>query len=498
MNKDPNSTDPVRPEWLPDRETIVYWHWEKGRHGAALTGDEGWRHFLQFLEAEFAKAGVIDIERNAWPFRRWQTSHWPDDSRWSLSVGGERVAVASFGANSGATPREGITAPLALYDKDGGPEALRGKIAVLRTHASPDVIAALASTDYEYRSPPAPFPWPARPETEPWQPSGGADAESVSWRIFPQLMQTRELLAQAQRAGAVGAVLVFDAGRELTSGLYTFPVPALYDMPTLMVDRQVGRAVIDAATSGISATLRLQAEVVDSEAYQLVGFLPGRDYGTSADEVIQLVTHTDGPSISQDNGALGLLGVVRYLSHLPRDRRGRTLMLFLDCRHFMPGQERAFSEQDYFARRPGAREKIVAVIGMEHLGQIEFEEQGHRLVPTGRVDPSMMWVTDHPDLYAIARQAIVDNELPSAVLRNIWREGVHGRSQGRWYGMASPERARGLPAVAIMGTMGAYWSTASGIERTDPDLFRRQVATFVQITSALMDLERERLTPPTD
>jgi hypothetical protein len=486
---------PVRPEWLPDQETIVYWHWEKSRYGPALTGSESWRHFMGFLESEFRKAGAVDVERNAWRFRRWRTSFWPDDSRWSLSVDGERVAVASFGANSGSTPPEGVSAPLALFDKGIEPGALRGKIAVLQTLASPQVIAALANTDFEYRAPPAPYPWLARPQTDAWQLREGGGPESVSWQIFSQLMQTRELLGEAERAGAVGAVLVFDSGRELTVGLYTFPVPGLHEMPTLILDREAGRAVIEAARRGASATLRLQAEIVDSEAYQLVGFLPGRDYGTAADEVIQLVTHTDGPSISQDNGALGLLGLVRYFAQLPQNQRSRTLMLFLDCRHFMPGQEHAFSDQDHFHRRPAVREKIIAVIGMEHLGQIEFEEHGDRLVPSGWVDPSMMWVTDHADLQSLARQAIIDNELPSAVLRNVWRDGVHGRTQGRWYGMASPERIGGRPAVAIMGTMGAYWSASSGMERLDPELFRRQVATLVQITSALMILERDRLHP---
>lgn len=483
----------IRPGWLPDKETIVYWHWEKARHGPAFTGNASWRHFLSFLETEFKKAGVVDFERNAWSFRRWQTSHWPDDSRWSLTVGGERVAVASFGANSGSTPMAGITAPLALPGPDTPARALHGKIAVLRTQAPPDVITELAETDYEYRAPSALFPWPDRPAPDTWQPRDRGNPASVSWRIFPQLMQMQELLVDAIAAGSAGAILVFDASPELAAGLYMFPVPDLYDMPTLILGRRAGQHVIDAAKDGARAMLRLDAEIVEAEAYQLVGYLPGRDYGTSDDQVIQLVTHTDGPSISQDNGALGLLGVLRYFAQIPRDQRARTLMIFLDCRHYMPGQEHAFANQDYFSRHPRARDKIFAVVGMEHLGQIEFEERGDHLVPSGWVDPSMIWATDHAALQSLAREAVIDNELPSAVLRNVWRDGVHGRSQGRWYGMANPDRIGGRPAVAIMGTMGAYWSTSSGIERLDPELFRRQVGTFVQITAGLMNLERDQL-----
>ncbi len=302
-------------------------------------------------------------------------------------------------------------------------------------------------------------------------------------------MQTRELIAAARAGNAAGLVLVLDANRELATGLYTFPVPELYDVPTLILDRAAGDAVWRAAEAGRSATLRLEAEVVESEAWQLIGYLPGRDYGTPDDEVIQLVTHTDGPAVSQDNGALGLLALVRHFAAIPQAERPRTLMLYLDCRHFMPGQEEAFAGQDYFARHPAAREKVVAVVGMEHLGQVEYREEGERLVPTGRTDPSMIWTSDDPRLLGAAVAAVKAHRLPSAVIRNVARPGVHGRSQGRWYGMASPARTGGLPAVAIMGTMGGYWGTSGGVERLDPELFRRQVAVFVQLTAELLTLD---------
>ncbi|MFW6093521.1 MAG: hypothetical protein ACODAC_06055 [Pseudomonadota bacterium] len=473
--------DAVRDVWLPSRAEVVHWHWQKDRHGPALTGNASWQRFMAFLETELAQAGVVDLERNAWSFERWRTSHWPDDSRWSLTVAGRHVEVASFGANSGSTGPDGVTAPLALYEPGDDPESLAGRIAVLRTRLSEETVRALAETDYEYRSPPESYPEPGKPVPK--------TVDSVSWRIFPQLMQTRELIATARDAGAEGAVLIFDAGREQMAGMYTFPVPERYDVPTLMLDRGAGARVVRAARAGASATLRLEAEVVRSEAYQLVGFLPGRHYGTPQDEQIQLVTHTDGPSVSQDNGALGILALVRHYARLPREERPRTLMVFLDARHFMPGQEAAFPDEDYFVRHPDAREDVVAVVGMEHLGQIEYVENGDRLEQSGRVDPSMIWTTDDPALVDVAVQAVQDNGLPSAAVRNVDRPGIHGRGQGRWYGMASFAREAGLPGVAIMGTMGAYWATSSGVARLDPGLFRRQVATFVQITDALMHHE---------
>ena len=126
-----------------------------------------------------------------------------------------------------------------------------------------------------------------------------------------------------------------------TVGLYTFSVPTYHDMPGLILDRDAGAQVIADAKDGKFATLRLDAAVEPSEAEQLIAYLPGKHYGTPQDEQILLVNHTDGPSITQDNGALGLLAIVKYISNIPHEERERTLTIFLDCRHYIPGMEKA-------------------------------------------------------------------------------------------------------------------------------------------------------------
>ncbi|MCH8060077.1 MAG: hypothetical protein IIA11_06425 [Proteobacteria bacterium] len=133
--------------------------------------------------------------------------------------------------------------------------------------------------------------------------------------------------------------------------------------PTLILSREDGAQVIDDAKAGKSATLRLEATLEPAEAYQLIAYLPGKGYGTPADEQIVLVNHTDGPSITQDNGALGLLAIVKYFSHIPQEHRPRTLTIYLDCRHYMPGMEAAHSASTWLRREPQASEKIV---GMMH------------------------------------------------------------------------------------------------------------------------------------
>jgi len=469
----------VRDDWILSEAEAIHWHEVKDEKGPALTGNESWYQFVGYAEEKFREYGVVDIQRNQWKFERWNSSEWPDRSNWSFVSGGEELPVANYGANSGSTGPDGVTAELVYYDETNPPDDIAGKIVVFSTVINQALIEQLADSDYEYRSAVESFPEYGHPI-----PDGLNDYQST--KIFLQLMQIPAFIDVANQGGAAGALFVLDAGRDLMAGMYTFPVPRIYAIPSLYLDRTAGKKVIDDAKAGALATLRLEASTTESTAYQLIGYLPGNKYNTPDDEQIQLVTHTDGPSISQDNGAFGILGVIRYMSRIPQAQRPRTLMVFLDCRHFMPGQEQAFATQDWFARNPSVRDSIVGMIGIEHLGQIEFVEDGDTLVESGRVYASQIWTTNNSNLVELAAKAVENNGLPSAFIRNVARPGVHGNSQGRWFGMAKHAPGLGIPAFAMMGFMGAYWATSSDIERFDASLFRRQVATVVQLTGELM------------
>ena len=57
-------------------------------------------------------------------------------------------------------------------------------------------------------------------------------------------------------------------------------------------------------------------------------------------------------SLIEENGAFGLLGIMSYFNRLPRSARPRTLALYFDCRHFMPGGEGSWEEYDYYQMHP--------------------------------------------------------------------------------------------------------------------------------------------------
>ena len=55
--------------------------------------------------------------------------------------------------------------------------------------------------------------------------------------------------------------------------------------------------------------------------------LPGKNYGTPQDEQVLLATHTDAMSLIEENGGLGMLGIMSYFNHLPRSARPTKLRL---------------------------------------------------------------------------------------------------------------------------------------------------------------------------
>ncbi len=482
----------VNARWITTEQEARSWHAVKDELGPALTGTPSWHRFLEFLETSLDAFGCVDVHRSPWTFTRMESSVWPDDSAWSLSCEGRSVPLANHGANCGLTGPEGVTAPLVLWDPENPPE-VAGKIVVFRPVPRAQVRTAFGTSDYERATP----DYDGESETDSPVP------ESISPGVWDELTASSDFVRAMADARPMGVVFAMNLNRAATEGLYTFRVPEHYDFPSAYVDRTTGDALIADARAGRQATLRVEGERSSSEAYQLVAYLPGRHFATERDQQIHLRTHTDGPSISQDNGALGLLAVVRYMSQIPRRDRPRTLFLELDCRHFMPGAEGTWAHEDYFVKFPGARDRIVAQVAMEHLGQIEYVEAGEAIVASGR--PLATWVYTSADEAMIdaAYAAAVEHRVPRTVIRSPGRPGSHGGSQGPWYGMSRQGALLGLPTFGIQGDVGAYWAVSARMDRFDARLFAKQVAMFAKLTGFLMaaDLSAievapiERVTP---
>ncbi len=476
----------VNPEYMITSSEALDWHRYKDQFGPTYSGNKSWHKFLSITKEKLKAFGVQDLTFNKWTYNRWHTSDWPDDSNWSLKSDGRPVQVAHYGAYSGSTDAEGITAEMALFSPQDALSTYAGKILVVPVAPHPDIPLKedyekwFTLNDYEYLSDPDTFP-PMFTKV--------STSNSVAYDVWWQLRQTININTILAKSQAAGGIIIFDMGYNRLAGLYTFPILKMFNNPTLYLDRNAGGQVIADAKQGKTATLKLVASIEPSETYQLIGYLPGKNYGTPRDEKIILITHTDGPSISQDNGAFGLLGIVSYFSHFPKSARPRTLMVFLDNRHYMPGMERGNAKQDWFSKHPGDKESIVALIAMEHLGQMEFREAGNAFAPTGNIEPSFLWTRNSQILIDKAIKAVKDNKWSRVMVQSVERPGIHNRPQGVWYGMGKIALEWDLPAYATMGIQGAYWSTTGRLDEFDADHFVTQVAAMCQLTGELMVMD---------
>ncbi len=493
----PNLTD-IRDDWLVTPEEAIEWTSVKHNNLPTLTGSSEWLNYMSFLETTLDTYGVVDGTRNAWLFERWHTSE--DSTQWSLSSDGASVRVAHYGAYSGSTGPEGITAELIYYDHENPPESIEGKIVVIPTRKHPNppysdnYLINYTFNDYEYATDaetlPAPFEFV--PPTE-----------SFTFDIWWQLAQGLDRIPRD--GNAAGAIIVYDMAYERTKGLYTFGVPTLYNSPTLILSREDGAKVIDDAKQGKSATLRLEAVVETSEAFQYIAYLPGANYGTPEDEQIILVNHTDGPSITQDNGALGLLGIVKYFSNIPQSERPRTLTVFLDCRHYMPGMEDAHAAPDWFTRFPEKKSNIVGMIQTEHLGEMDYREVDGRVEPTDHAEQSYLWTRNNEQLITAAKTAVSKYGWSRAQLSVPERPGKRGSLQQVWWGVGAIGQADtgyyncdvwhclDLPGFGLGGFLGYYWTSDSGIDRWNEQLFVSQTSTMTELTGVLMTADLSQI-----
>ena len=487
----------VNTGWIISAEELTSWAQLRDDNQPALTGSPKWRNYLTFLENKLLEYGVVDIFKNRWPFERWYTSD--DATNWSLVSDGQPVRVSHYDASSGSTGPAGITAQLLYYDHDNPPQSLKDKIVVFPTipHPQPpfDEEYLMYSTfnDYEYRGDDT-FA-PLFTYVDP--------ADSITFDTMYQLQQQYHDIAMD--GGAAGLIKVCDMAFDRTVGLYTFPVPTLHDMPGLILDRDAGAQVIADANAGKIATLRLEATVEPSEAVQLIAYLPGKHYGAPQDEQILLVNHTDGPSITQDNGALGLLAIVKYFSNLPQEERERTLTVFLDCRHYIPGMEPAYEDVSWLIRYPEAREKIVAMIHIEHLGEMDYREVEGRVEAVGLPEQSSLWVRDNQRLIDMAIQAVKTHDVRRIQVVAPERPGINGGIQQWWWGVGvlglsehhldTGQPYLDIPGYGMAGFLGFYWTTASGIERWSCEHALCQIKTMTQLTIFLMQAELAEIQP---
>ena len=512
----------IDPELMITPDQAFDWNMFKAAGGPTYAGSAGWKRYTDFLIDKMEELGAVDLDFIEIPYDHYIVEDWPDrrthlhDSGVALeklvSDGSPVPVVASYGMTSGFTPAGGITAPMLYYDPAHPPAAdeIAGKILVFATapYPSPPYSEAFLDnftpTDYVWRSP---GQWP--PLFTP-PPSSLTSSYHSRW-VWSGLNGCAAIGIKGQ---AAGIVIVYDLSPAAAFGLaqrsvYTGDAKAglgakYVNCPTLTLDRVNGAKVLADAKAGKSATLTLTARFQRDIGKAIIAYLPGRSYGTAQDEQILLATHTDAMSLVEENGGLGMLGIMSYFNRLPRAARPRTLVFYFDCRHFMPGGEASWPQFDYYTPHPERLKPIMATLGMEHMGgrqTIETGPDGNQYAYSKEPPENGGVITSLMDVYnnniwlieAIARAA-TDNRWPRVDVKtgNV-EPGLNGGFQGQVKSPMNKGRAYRIPGIGLAGDWPGGWTqtyaqidTEAGAHGFDKDYFVQQVAGLTQLAGELM------------
>jgi hypothetical protein len=498
------------------------WNTFKAQGGPTYAGGAGWKRYTDFLLSKIERLGAVDLDHVDIPYDHYIVEDWPDRRKhqYDSGVAVEKLVtdgtpvpvVASYGMTSGFTPPEGVTAPMIYYDPAHPPGSaeIAGKILVCQTAPYPappysdSFLDNYTLTDYEWRSP------------GKWEPLFMPPPRSVTSSYHSRWVwnQLNDFAKMGIAGGALGLVVIYDLSPGAAFGLaqrsvYTpdgkAGIGANYiNCPTLTLDRVHGAKVLADAKAGKTAVLTLIARFQRDVGRAFVAYLPGKNYGTAKDEQVLLATHTDAMSLIEENGGLGMLGIMSYYSRIPRAARARTLVFYFDCRHFMPGGENSWPQFDYFTIHPDRLKPVVATLGMEHLGgrqTIEIGPDGNQYVYSSERPENGGVITSLIDVYnnniwmveAIARAA-TDNHWPRVdVKAGAVAPGINGGFQGTVKSPMNKGRAYGIPGIGLAGDWPGGWTqtfaqmnTEAGVHGFDKDYFVKQVAGLSQIAGELM------------
>jgi hypothetical protein len=513
----------IDPKFMITPDQAWDWHVFKSECGPTYAGSVGWKRFTDFLASKMTEFGAVDLDHIEIPYDHYIVDDWPDRQThiYASGVALEKLVtdgtpvpvVASYGMTSGSTPSDGITAQMLYYDPAHPPSAsdMAGKILVFQTAQYPDppysnsFLDNYTLTDYEWRSP------------GKWHPLFAPPPASVTSSYHSRWVwsQVGGFAAIGIKAHAAGIVIVYDLSPGAALGLVQRSVytpdgraglgAAYVNCPTLTLDRVNGGKVLADAKAGKMATLTLAARFRRDTGRSIMAYLPGKNYGTPQDEQLLLATHTDAMSLIEDNGGLGLLGIMSYFNRLPRSARQRTLAFYFDCRHFMPGGEASWPEFDYYTIHPEKLKTIVATIGVEHMGgrqTIEVGPGGNQYTYSNESPENGGVITSLMDVYnnniwlieAIARAA-TDNHWPRVDVKagSTAGPGVNGGFQGTVKSPMNKGRAYKIPGIGLAGDWPGGWTqtysqidTEAGRNGFDKHYFVQQVAGLTQLAGELM------------
>jgi hypothetical protein len=499
-------------------DKIWGWHKELAGMGTRYTGSPGHVRFIEWLKKQFSDVEGFELHTDPLTFQRWLAER--KDCSLSISqpaVGPPGpVEISYYYPYSGNTGLGGITGRLV----DLGPyepiwytpafwTRATGAIALVRVPAS------VSTLDFG-QLPTGGF---VRGQASPNSPDAAVryleDAELVTNPIFQGMFAAVPLL-DARKAGVRGVICVWTGMSDdqvanqynpITTGYPNdqgVPKPGDDGCPALWVGERTGQRLADCAAAGEpNVTLTLNASITANAATETVwGVLRGS--GPDHERGMIVNTHTDGPNVPEENGALALLALAQYFS---RQKHHRDLYFVMVTGHFqilqfiqeIPNSRFAVGNDAtsrWMNDHPEIYQKAVAGLSLEHLGcQKWVDDDNGQYKWTGDYEWGATYTTQRQgslNPIGLEQQAYLDAVWATNRSGAIAYPIVSMRPMPLFFGEGAPLYAGGLGTVSLCPIPSYLLQAGSrahpemlNLDKLDKALIYGQILSFARTIKTL-------------
>jgi len=376
---------------MSSSEEIFGWVRDLCRHPHRRPGTDFGHEAEQYILDKFASFGLSECRLEPIGLTVWT----PD--RWELTVSTDVTTVRMpcfYIPYTRFTSARGVEADLA-YIGDGNatgnaPYDVRGKIVLADLRFGEIPFGPLQGAAHLVYDPERTIPQTGN-KLAPW---------------FRPNWDTTYGLAQAE--GAAGFVGVLADMYDNTNAYYAPYDGVMKEVPGLYLGKDDGtrlRNMLQEADSSVRARLTLTGTKKRGTTNNVVGTIPGK-----TDEVILIGSHHDAPFVGGTEDASGVavvLALARYFSLFPPKSLEKTLVFVASAGHFFGSIGTDTFIEDH---RDDIVKRTVAEVHVEHVAK-EFDVRDEGIVPTDRVEMTVIFVSDHPTLIQYTKDAVVKGEL---------------------------------------------------------------------------------------